>query len=222
QRQFALDVVKAFGFDFERGRQDVAVHPFCSGFSRGDVRITTRFYEDFLNPSLFGMMHEAGHGMYEQGIPEQLDGTILGTGTSLAVHESQSRMWENIVGRSRGFWEWAFPKLKALFPEQLANTDVDAFYRAINIVEPSYIRVEADEATYNLHIMLRFELEMDMVAGKVKVSDLPEEWNDRFEAYLGIEPPTDREGVLQDIHWSMGLMGYFSTYALGNLLRSEE
>lgn len=221
QRQFALDVVKAFGFDFERGRQDVAVHPFCSGFSRGDVRITTRFYEDFLNPSLFGMMHEAGHGMYEQGIPEQLDGTILGTGTSLAVHESQSRMWENIVGRSRGFWEWAFPKLKALFPEQLANTDVDAFYRAINIVEPSYIRVEADEATYNLHIMLRFELEMDMVAGKVKVSDLPEEWNDRFEAYLGIEPPTDREGVLQDIHWSMGLMGYFSTYALGNLLAAQ-
>jgi carboxypeptidase Taq len=221
QRDFALDVVKGFGFDFERGRQDVAVHPFCSGFSRGDVRITTRFYEDFLNPSLFGMMHEAGHGMYEQGIPEPLDGTILGTGTSLAVHESQSRMWENIVGRSRGFWSWAFPKLKALFPDQLAKSDAESFYRAINTVEPSFIRVEADEATYNLHIMLRFELEMDMVAGKVKVSDLPEEWNDRFEAYLGIEPPNDREGVLQDIHWSMGLMGYFSTYALGNLLAAQ-
>ena len=221
QREFALDVVKGFGFDFERGRQDVAVHPFCSGYSRSDVRITTRFYEDFLNPSLFGMMHEAGHGMYEQGIPEQLDGTILGTGTSLAVHESQSRMWENVVGRSRGFWTWAFPKLRALFPDQLAKTDAEGFYRAINTIQPSFIRVEADEATYNLHIMLRFELEMDMVAGKVKVSDLPEEWNDRFEAYLGIEPPNDREGVLQDIHWSMGLMGYFSTYALGNLLAAQ-
>lgn len=221
QRAFALDVVKGFGFDFERGRQDVAVHPFCSGFSRGDVRITTRFYEDFLNPSLFGMMHEAGHGMYEQGIAEHLDGTILGSGTSLAVHESQSRMWENVVGRSRGFWAWAFPKLKALFPDQLAKSNAESFYRAVNTIQPSFIRVEADEATYNLHIMLRFELEMDMVAGKVKVADLPEEWNDRFEAYLGIEPPNDREGVLQDIHWSMGLMGYFATYALGNLLAAQ-
>jgi carboxypeptidase Taq len=221
QRQFALDIVKAFGFDFERGRQDVAVHPFCAGFARGDVRITTRFYEDFLNPSLFGMMHEAGHGMYEQGIPERLDGTILGTGTSLAVHESQSRMWENVVGRSRGFWGWAFPQLKALFPVQLARVDIDSFYRAINTVQPSFIRVEADEATYNLHIMLRFELEMDMVVGKVKVSDLPEEWNDRFEAYIGIEPPNDKEGVLQDVHWSSGLVGYFATYALGNMLAAQ-
>lgn len=221
QRQFALDVVAGYGFDFTRGRQDVAVHPFCSGFSRSDVRITTRFYEDFLNPSLFGMMHEAGHGMYEQGVSTEIDGTLLGSGTSLSVHESQSRMWENIVGRSRGFWNWAFPQLKALFPEQLANSDVERFYRAVNIVKPSFIRVEADEATYNLHIMLRFELEMDMVAGKVKVADLPEEWNDRFEAYLGIEPPSDALGVLQDVHWSSGLMGYFPTYALGNLLAAQ-
>jgi carboxypeptidase Taq len=221
QRQFALDVVKQYGFDFARGRQDIAVHPFCSGFSRDDVRITTRFYDDFLNPSLFGMMHEAGHGMYEQGVSPNLDGTLLGTGTSLSVHESQSRMWENVVGRSRGFWNWAFPQLKALFPEPLANSDVESFYRAINIVKPSFIRVEADEATYNLHIMLRFELEMDMVAGKVKVADLPEEWNQRFEAYLGIEPPSDALGVLQDVHWSSGLMGYFATYALGNLLAAQ-
>jgi carboxypeptidase Taq len=221
QRQFARDVVTAYGFDFERGRQDVAVHPFCSGFARTDVRITTRFYEDFLNPSLFGMMHEAGHGMYEQGVAETLDGTILGTGTSLAVHESQSRMWENVVGRSRGFWGWAFPQLKALFPEQLAKSDVESFYRAINKVQPSFIRVEADEATYNLHIMLRFELEMDMIAGKVKAVDLPEEWNDRFEAFFGIEPSSDSVGVLQDVHWSSGLMGYFATYALGNLLAAQ-
>lgn len=221
QRTFALDVVKAYGFDFSRGRQDVAVHPFANGFSRNDVRITTRFYEDFLNPSLFGMMHEAGHGMYEQGIAPTLEGTILGSGTSLAVHESQSRMWENVVGRSRGFWSWAYPQLQALFPQQLAKTSLDEFYRAINKVQPSFIRVEADEATYNLHIMLRFELEMDIVAGKVKVADLPEEWNDRFEAYLGIEPPSDKVGVLQDVHWSSGLMGYFATYALGNLLAAQ-
>ena len=221
QRQFARDVVTAYGFDFERGRQDVAVHPFCSGFARTDVRITTRFYEDFLNPSLFGMMHEAGHGMYEQGVGENLDGTILGTGTSLAVHESQSRMWENIVGRSRNFWNWAFPQLKAIFPDQLANTNVESFYHAINKVQPSFIRVEADEATYNLHIMLRFELEMDLVAGKVKVADLPEEWNERFDSFFGIEPSNDSVGVLQDVHWSSGLMGYFATYALGNLLAAQ-
>jgi carboxypeptidase Taq len=221
QKQFALDVVKGFGFDFNRGRQDIAVHPFATNFSNGDVRITTRFLPDFLNPALFGMMHEAGHGMYEQGVAASLDGTPLGNGTSLGVHESQSRMWENIVGRSKPFWDWALPKLKAVFPEQLASVDLDTFYKAINIVKPSYIRVEADEATYNLHIMLRFELESELIAGKVKVADLPEEWNDRFEAFLGITPPSDRLGVLQDIHWSAGLIGYFPTYALGNLLSSQ-
>lgn len=217
QREFALGIVERFGFDFKRGRQDVSVHPFCTNFSRNDVRLTTRFYDDFLNPALFGLMHEAGHGMYEQGSPEKHDGTPLAGGTSLGVHESQSRLWENIVGRSRQFWKWAYPQLQQTFP-QLGSTDLEAFYRAINTVERQFIRVEADEATYNLHIMLRFELECDLVAGKVKVSDLPEEWNERFEAYLGVTPRNDAEGVLQDVHWSFGGIGYFPTYALGNLL----
>jgi len=221
QRDFALDIVKGFGFDFERGRQDLSVHPFATHFSNNDVRLTTRFLSDFLNPALFGMMHEAGHGMYEQGVAAALDGTPLGGGTSLGVHESQSRLWENIVGRSKPFWNWALPQLKAAFPTQLGNVDLDTFYKAINVVKPSFIRVEADEATYNLHIMLRFELESAMIAGKVKVADLPEEWNERFEAFFGITPPSDKMGVLQDIHWSMGLIGYFPTYALGNLLSAQ-
>lgn len=221
QRQFALDVVKAYGFDFERGRQDIAVHPFETSFSRNDVRITTRFNPNFLNPALFGMMHEAGHGMYEQGVAPALEGTVLGNGTSLAVHESQSRMWENIVGRSKGFWSWALPRLQAAFPEQLGAVDLDSFYKAINKVQRSFIRVEADEATYNLHIMLRFELEMGLVSGQIKVADLPREWNERFEAFLGVVPPTDTLGVLQDVHWSSGLMGYFPTYALGNMLSAQ-
>ncbi len=220
QKEFALFAVKQYGFDFERGRQDVAVHPFCTNFSRDDVRITTRFSPDFLNPALFGMMHEAGHGMYEQGSAAVLDNTMLAGGTSLAVHESQSRMWENVVGRSKGFWTWALPQLKQQFP-QLDGVDLDTFYKAINKVEPSFIRVEADEATYNLHIMLRFELEVDMIAGRVKPADLAEEWNDRFEAFFGITPPDDAHGVLQDVHWSLGLMGYFATYALGNLLSAQ-
>ncbi|MCZ2097619.1 MAG: carboxypeptidase M32, partial [Anaerolineae bacterium] len=168
----------------------------------------------------FGTMHEAGHALYEQGVDPSLEGTPLSRGTSLGVHESQSRMWENFVGRSKAFWTWAYPQLQATFP-QLHGVSLDAFYKAVNKVQPSYIRVEADEATYNLHIMLRFELEMEMVAGKVKVSDLNEEWNDRFETFFGIAPPTDRVGVLQDIHWSMGLMGYFPTYAIGNLLAAQ-
>jgi carboxypeptidase Taq len=218
QKEFALWAVKSFGFDFERGRQDIAVHPFCTHFSRDDVRITTRFNHDWLNPALFGMMHEAGHGMYEQGVGESLKNTFLESGTSLGVHESQSRMWENIVGRSKGFWTWALPKLKETFPSQLANVDVETFYKAINKVGRSFIRVEADEATYNLHIMLRFELEIDVLNDRVKVSDLPEEWNGRFESFFGITPPTDALGVLQDVHWSGGSIGYFATYALGNLL----
>jgi carboxypeptidase Taq len=218
QRDFALDVVKNFGFDFNRGLQAISVHPFCTHFSRDDVRMTTRFNSDFLNPALFGMMHEAGHGMYEQGSPASLEGTLLSGGTSLGVHESQSRMWENLVGRSKGFWTWALPRLRQQFPGQFDGVSLDTFYKAINKVQRSFIRMEADEATYNLHIMLRFDLETDMIAGKVKLADLSEEWNDRFESFFGIAPPTDTLGVLQDVHWSMGLVGYFATYALGNLL----
>jgi carboxypeptidase Taq len=221
QRAFGEMVVKAYGYDFNRGRQDEVVHPFCTNFSQGDVRITTRFTPDFLNPALFGTMHEAGHAMYEQGVSPALEGTMLSRGTSLAVHESQSRMWENFVGRSKPFWSWAFPQLQATFPDQLKGVTGEQFYRSINKVQPSYIRVEADEATYNLHIMLRFELEMDMIAGKVNVDDLPEEWSERFESFLGVQPPNNRLGVLQDVHWSIGLLGYFPTYALGNLLAAQ-
>lgn len=217
QRDFANKMVSAFGFDFNRGVQAEAVHPFCTNFSINDVRITTRFNEDWLNPALFGMMHEAGHAMYEQGVNQALEGTFLAGGTSLGVHESQSRMWENIVGRSKSFWSWALPQLKASFP-QLANIDLDTFYKGINKVERSFIRVEADEATYNLHIILRFELETAILEGKLKVKDLPEAWNAKFTEFFGITPPNDALGVLQDVHWSAGLMGYFPTYALGNLL----
>lgn len=217
QRAFALDIVQKFGFDMSRGVQAVSVHPFCTSFGVNDVRITTRFYDNFLNPALFGMMHEAGHAMYEQGSAQELDGTPLAGGTSLGVHESQSRLWENIVGRSAGFWSWALPKLQQTFP-QLARVSLEAFVKGINKVQRSFIRVEADEATYNLHIMLRFDLEKDILTGKIRVQDLPKEWNGRFEEYLGITPPDDAQGVLQDVHWSSGLMGYFPTYALGNLL----
>ena len=218
QRDFALDIVKAFGFDFNRGVQAISVHPFATNFSINDVRITTRFSPNFLNPAIFGMMHEAGHGMYEQGGAQHLDATPLAGGTSLGVHESQSRLWENVVGRSKGFWSWALPRLQASFPDQVGNISVDDFYRAINKVQQSFIRVEADEATYNLHIILRFELEKDILTGKIALKDLPKEWNQRFEAYFGKVPPNDSEGVLQDVHWSAGLVGYFPTYALGNLL----
>ena len=218
QETFARDIVTRLGFDFSRGHQSKAVHPFATQFSVNDVRITTRYNKDWLNPALFGMMHEAGHGMYEQGVSQSLDGTILASGTSLGVHESQSRMWENIVGRSRGFWSWALPQLRETFPQQLEGIDLDTFYRAINKVEPSLIRVEADEATYNLHIILRFEIEQMLISGELEVVDLPDYWNTKFEQFFGIVPPNDAQGVLQDIHWSIGLLGYFPTYALGNLL----
>ena len=219
QRQFSEWVVAKYGYDFSRGRLDETVHPFATNFSINDVRITTRYHNDFLNPALFGSMHEAGHGMYEMGVAQKYEATNLAGGTSLGVHESQSRMWENLVGRSLGFWKWAYPELQKTFP-QLSDVSLEDFHKAINVVKPSYIRVEADEATYNLHIMLRFELENDLVNGKVSFDNLPQEWNDRFEAYLGITPPNDTLGVLQDVHWSAGLIGYFPTYALGNLLFS--
>lgn len=218
QREFALNVIKQYGFDFHRGIQAISVHPFCTSFSVNDVRITTRFEENFLNPALFGMMHEAGHAMYEQGVAQHLDGTFLGSGTSLGVHESQSRMWENLIGRSRGFWTWAYPQLQSIFPDQLGAVSLDAFYKAINKVERSFIRVEADEATYNLHIILRFEIEQGLLTGDIPVEQVRDAWNDKFQEFFGITPPNDALGVLQDVHWSAGLVGYFSTYALGNLL----
>lgn len=221
QWDFGVDVVTRFGYDWNRGRQDKAMHPFTTGFGIDDIRITTRFDPERAASALFSTMHEAGHAMYEQGVSHSLRRTPLATGASMAVHESQSRMWENLVGRSKPFWKFFYPKLVALFPQQLGNISLDAFYKGINKVEPSLIRVEADEATYNLHIMLRLELEIALMEGSLKVKDLPEAWNARMQDYLGITPKSNREGVLQDVHWSTGSIGYFPTYALGNLVSSQ-
>jgi len=218
QWDFGVQVATRFGYDWERGRLDKAAHPFTTGFSVDDVRITTRVYPDFLNAHLFGTMHETGHALYNMGVNRAYERSPLAGGASLAVHESQSRMWENLVGRSYPFWEHFFPRLQEVFPSQLGNVSLEAFYKGINRVEPSLIRVEADEATYNLHIMLRLELEIALMEGAVAVKDLPEAWNSRMKDYLGLTPPTDADGVLQDVHWSGGSIGYFSTYALGNLI----
>ena len=221
QWDFGVEVVTRFGYDWKRGRQDRSAHPFTTSFGIDDVRITTRVLPDFINSAMFSTMHEAGHAMYEQGIDHAYARTPLADACSLALHESQSRLWENLVGRSFPFWEHFYPRLQGLFPSQLGSISLDAFYRGINKVEPSLIRVEADEATYNLHIMLRLELEIALMEGALEVKEMPEIWNDRMEAYLGITPPNDAQGVLQDIHWSSGLFGYFSTYALGNLISAQ-
>jgi len=221
QWNFGVEVIKAIGYDFNRGRQDKSVHPFTTGFNPGDVRITTRIDPEFLNPALFGSIHECGHAMYEQGINPAYARTPLDGGASLGFHESQSRMWENMVGRSRPFWIVFYSRLQHHFPAQFGSVDMETFFRAINKVEPSLIRVEADEATYNLHIMLRFELEMALMDGSLAVQDLPAAWNKKSEQLLGITPPNDKLGVLQDVHWSGGMVGYFPTYALGNLIAAQ-
>jgi len=221
QLAFGEKVIQKFGYSFERGRQDKAPHPFCTTFNLNDVRITTRFNEKFLNPALFGTMHETGHALYELGINPAFERGSLGTGTSLGVHESQSRMWENLVGRSLPFWEHFYPELQKTFPSQLGGVSLRKFYKAINKVEPSMIRVEADEATYNMHIMLRLEIEIAMIEGSVNLKDLPEMWNSKMNEYLGILPPDDAQGVLQDIHWSFAGIGYFSTYSLGNVISAQ-
>jgi carboxypeptidase Taq len=218
QWDFGVDVITRFGYDWNHGRQDKTVHPFCTHFGIGDVRITTRVNPDWLNPALFGTMHETGHALYEMGIDRSLSRLPIATGASLAVHESQSRMYENLIGRSLPFWKFMYPRLQEVFPQQLGNVSLDTFYKGINKVEPSFIRVEADEATYNLHIMLRLELEIGIMEGSLEAADLPEAWNSRMQEYLGIVPPDDALGVLQDVHWCAGLVGYFPTYALGNLV----
>jgi carboxypeptidase Taq len=218
QWDFGEEVVTSFGYDWKRGRQDKATHPFTTHFGVGDVRITTRIDPDLLASGLFSTLHEGGHAMYEQGVAPDFERSPLGEGASLAIHESQSRMYENLVGRSYPFWTHFYPRLQELFPSQLGNVDLDTFYNGINKVEPSLIRVEADEATYNLHIMLRLELEIALMEKEFEVDDLPEAWNARMEDYLGVAPPNDKTGVLQDVHWSSGYFGYFSTYSLGNLV----
>ena len=218
QEAFGLAVAQAFGYDLSRGRLDVSAHPFASGFNTGDVRITTRYKRGDLTEAVFGIFHEAGHAMYEQGVAPELNRTPLARGASLGLHESQSRMWENVVGRSRPFWEHYFPVLRQRFPEQLRGVDAEAFYRAVNRVEPSLIRTSADEVAYNLHIMLRFDLEKSLLEGRVKVADLPGAWTAKMAEYLGVTPPSDADGVMQDIHWSSGSLGYFPTYTLGNVI----
>ncbi len=221
QWDFGVDVITKYGYDWERGRQDKSAHPFTIGFSVNDVRITTRVDPTFLPSALFGTLHECGHGLYGMGIDPAFERTPMADGASLAVHESQSRTYENLVGRSMPFWEHFYPRLQEYFPSQLADVDLGTFYKGINKVEPSLIRVEADEATYNLHIMLRLEIEIALMEGSLEVKDLPEVWNTRIQEYLGVTPPNDKEGVLQDVHWSSGYIGYFSTYALGNLISAQ-
>ncbi|MGL4608350.1 MAG: carboxypeptidase M32, partial [Trueperaceae bacterium] len=218
QEQFAVDIVKKFGYDFNHGRLDRTVHPFATSISKYDSRITTRYDPKFLNTAMFGTFHEAGHAMYEQGIADKYHRTPLGHAISLGIHETQSRMWENLVGRSKPFWHWAYPTLQKTFPKQLKKVSLETFYAAINKVSPSFIRVEADEVTYNLHVMVRFEIELALLEGSLKIKDLPEVWNAKYQDYLGITPKTDTEGCLQDVHWSFGLVGYFPTYTLGNIM----
>lgn len=217
QTEFGNQVLKDLGYDFNRGRLDVSAHPFTTTLGSDDVRITTRFQEDFFGTGLFGIIHECGHALYEQGVAEELRGTAVGDGTSLGIHESQSRFWENVIGRSPEFWQRYYPDLTAIFPQQLQDIGRDEFFRAINLVQPSLIRVEADEVTYGLHIILRFRLEQQLINNGLPVTDLPEAWNSGMQELLGIRPDRDANGVLQDIHWSAGLIGYFPTYALGNL-----
>jgi carboxypeptidase Taq len=221
QQAFGRSVIADFGYDFDRGRQDVSAHPFTTSFSPDDVRLTTRYDEDNVASALFSTIHEAGHGLYEQGIDPSFARTPLGDGAALSTHESQARLWENHVGRSRPFWRHYLPRLQDAFPDALGDTALDPFYRAINRVEPSLIRVEADEVTYHLHVMLRFELERGLINGTLSVNDLPDRWNDAMDNYLGVVPETDANGVLQDVHWSQGAFGYFPTYTLGTLTAAQ-
>lgn len=221
QEAFSRFVLEKIGYDFNAGRLDRSVHPFCTTFAPGDVRITTRFDPNFLNQALFGCIHEAGHAIYEQNINPELLGTPLCDGTSMGIHESQSRYWENMVGRSKPFWNHFFGEATKRFPDQLGGVSVEDFYRAINVVTPSFIRVEADELTYNLHIMIRYEIEKGLIEQTMEVGDLPSIWNEKMKDYLGIVPPNDTEGVLQDVHWSGGSFGYFPTYSLGNVYSAQ-
>src|SRR5262245_25207680 len=216
QQAFNREAAEAFGFNFNAGRIDTTTHPFCSGLGPGDTRLTTRYNERDFTESFFGVLHETGHGLYEQGLNPEHHGTPLGSAVSMGIHESQSRLWENHIGRSREFWECWHPRACAHFPG-LQRFSPDQIARAVNRVAPSIIRTEADPVTYDLHIVLRFELELKLMEGELKVSDLPGAWNEAFEKLLGLKVPDDARGCLQDIHWSHGAFGYFPTYTLGNL-----
>lgn len=226
QHEFGLFVLKMMNFDLDAGRLDVTTHPFCSGIASGDTRLTTRYRDEKFTDALYGTMHEGGHGLYEQGLPKSLGdnglfGTPLADSVSLGIHESQSRMWENFVGRSPEFWKWALPHVQKKFGKAFKKYDVDDFFAATNTVTPSLIRVEADEGTYNMHVMIRFEIERAVFSGDLKAKDVPGVWNAKYKEYLGVKVPDDRRGCLQDVHWSFGLLGYFPTYTLGNLYAAQ-
>ncbi|MBS0197181.1 MAG: carboxypeptidase M32 [Planctomycetes bacterium] len=222
QHALGLFVLGQIGFDLSGGRLDVTAHPFCSEMGPGDVRLTTRYRGEMFTDALYGTLHEMGHGLYEQGLPKDAHfGEPIATALSLGIHESQSRMWENMVGRSKAFWKWLHPHGKKFLGKQFAKFDAKEYYAATNTVTPSLIRVEADEATYNMHVMIRFEIERALLSGAMKVKDVPGEWNKRYKEYLGIKVPDDRRGCLQDVHWSCGLIGYFPTYTLGNLYAAQ-
>ncbi len=221
QNQMARDAAAAVGFDFDAGRLDVSLHPFCTGLGPGDTRMTTRYDPKYFGDAFFGVLHETGHGLYDQGLDPAHFGTPCGEAVSLGIHESQSRMWENLVGRSRPFWRHFLPIVRRTFPDAMVGVSDDTWYAAINDLRPSLIRTEADEATYNLHVLLRFELEQAMLRGELSVAEVPSAWNQKMRKYLGITPPDDARGCLQDIHWSGGAIGYFPTYTLGNLYAAQ-
>lgn len=218
QFDFVREITKALGYDLTRGRQDKSAHPFTTTFSINDVRITTRIQKKWFPGALYASIHECGHALYDQGVDQSYERTPLSGGTSLGIHESQSRMWENLVGRSSPFCSWLLPRLKKEFPSQFSKVETEEFYRAVNKSGPSLIRIESDEATYNLHVLLRFEIESALLEGNLKVEDAPAAWNEKMKKYLGVRPKNDAEGILQDIHWSCGSIGYFPTYTLGNLV----
>lgn len=220
QKAFSMHILKEMGFDFEAGRLDISAHPFATGLSPGDVRITTHYLENDVTSALFGTIHEGGHALYEQNIMDELIETTLCTGTSMGIHESQSRFWENVIGRSRPFWERYMGGLQEQFPGQL-DVSVDQFYRGINVVQPSLIRTESDELTYNLHIIIRYEMEKLIFNEGAKAADLPAIWNEKYKEYLGVTPQSDAEGILQDVHWSGGAFGYFPSYSLGNMYAAQ-
>lgn len=221
QWELAHEALRVIGYDFERGRMDRVPHPFCTTFSNHDVRVTNRVLPNFFNSAFFGALHEGGHALYELGSPDRFERTGLNGGTSLGVHESQSRMWENMVGRSRAFWQFFFPRFKRTFRKNAADLDPEKMYRAVSRVQPSYIRVEADEVTYSLHVMLRFEAENLLLEDKLKVSEMPSWWDEAMSSYLGVTPPDVAHGVLQDVHWSLGYYGYFPTYSLGTFFSAQ-
>ncbi|RPI66931.1 MAG: carboxypeptidase M32 [Ignavibacteriae bacterium] len=222
QLDLAKKIITHLGFSEETGRVDLSAHPFCTQFDSSDVRLTTRIRENDLRSCLFGLIHESGHGMYEQGVSKELSRTPSGQGASMGIHESQSLFWENVIARSEEFWHWAFPMMRTAFPDQLKDQDPSSFFRAINKMQPSLNRVESDELTYNLHIILRFEIERDLMSGALAVKDIPTAWNEKMNASLGVVPPNDAEGCLQDVHWSFGGIGYFPSYTLGKLYAAME